>query len=254
MIEKNIKELQTPLGVVTVEADGKTIPFALTKLAPVDYICPDVTGRYRIDVDFIPDGRKHYLSCVLHPNQPILDDLESGENLECGGYYSKDEKIKVSIGLYGDGGYYRENGKEQRNDSFDYDAEITQRGGVFQNEYITLPFTKTTHYVFGVCWIMDCNREREAQTWYGADPWIMMDKSLTETTYVKLLSKNVTVETADGRCFSGVVSGYGSSIDGKEEFGVEEPFIEIQNGNSVTVLFKHEIRQLVAAPSDGSDS
>lgn len=246
-------ELLTPLGTVRVEADGTPIPFMLTQLGPLEYIGPDIAGRYRIDVDYVPDEQEHYLSCVLYPNQSITGGSESGENLECGGYYSVDERIKVSIGLHADGRYYWHNGKQCRNESFDYDAEITERGNAFQNEYITLPITKTTHYVFGVCWILDCNSEREVQTWYGADPWIMMQDHPVEISYGGYLYKTVTVETDTGKCFSGDVCSFGCSIDGREKYEREEPYIEVYNGADITVLFEHDIRRITVLQANTAE-
>lgn len=251
---KETTELWTPLGIVNVELDGTPIPFILTQLEPLEYTSPDIAGRYRIDVGFIPDGKEHFLSCSLHPNQPVSGGSESGENLECGGYYNKDESIKVSIGLHADGGYYWKNGKQIRNESFDYDAEIVQRGSVFHNEYITLPSTKTSHYVFGVCWILDCDNEREVQTWYGADPWIMLQDNPIETCYGWYLEKTVTIETKSGKSFSGDVCGFGCSIDGKEKYEREEPYIEVYDGDCITVLFEQEICRIVETPAAVSEN
>ena len=154
-------EFFIPLGKVTIEIDGAPISFKKTKLKPMKYLCPDVADRFMLEVDFEPDGKEHLISCCLCPSQPIKGYYESGEHLECYSYYSADEKVKATIGIEADSCDY------------DYDSLFKEENGIFYNTYAILPSTKTSHYVFGVCWIMDCDEERDAQTWFGADPTIM---------------------------------------------------------------------------------
>lgn len=167
-------ELITPLGTVTMEIDGQPVPFELTKLGPVDFICPDVAGRFMLEVNYEPDGKRHLLCCKLFSSEPVKHYSESGERLECHGYYSDDEKIKVSIGIESDACYMRsENGVLQRESEYDYDGYFEKQENAFSIGYELFDFTKTFHYVFGVSWIFDCDPERDSQTWYGADPTIM---------------------------------------------------------------------------------
>ena len=56
---------------------------------------------------------------------------------------------------------------------YDYDDLFEKRNGVYINAYVIIPFTKTSHFVFGVSWLNDCNSENDHQTWFGADPTIM---------------------------------------------------------------------------------
>jgi hypothetical protein len=49
-----------------------------------------------LEIDFEPDGSEHLISCCLHPSQHIAGYAESGECLMCYGYYSEDERTKVS--------------------------------------------------------------------------------------------------------------------------------------------------------------
>lgn len=169
-------ELITPLGTIQVLLDGSPIPCSTTQLEPIKNSCPDIAARYKIEVDFTPDGKKHLISCCLYPSQSVKGYSESGEDLECYGYYNDDETIKVSIGIEADTGYiYNNEGDLVRdNDEYDYDGEFMEKDGVFYNSYAILQFTKTTHYVFGVAWIFDCTSiERDTQTWFGADPTLM---------------------------------------------------------------------------------
>lgn len=172
-------EIVTPLGEITIEIDGSPAPFELTKLYPEEHICPDVAGRFMIEVDRLPDGKEHKISCVLRPSQPIKAFSESGERLECQGFYSIDEKTKVSVGIEADTNYYLgDDGKPHRGRcEFDYDGLFEERDNIFQISYCILEFTKTSHFVFGVCWIFECDSsEKDTQTWFGADP-TMMGKS-----------------------------------------------------------------------------
>ena len=169
-------ELITPLGKIQVLFDETPISYSITQLEVLENLCPDVVARYKIEVDYIPDGKEHLISCCLYPSQPVKGYSESGEHLECCGYYNNDETIKVSIGIEADTGYiFNDKGQLIRdNDEYDYDSEFMEKDGIFYNSYALLPFTKTTHYVFGVAWIFDCTSiERDTQTWFGADPTLM---------------------------------------------------------------------------------
>ncbi len=68
--------------------------------------------------------------------------------------------------------------------------------------------------------------------------------SYTESSYDEYLYKKVTIKCDDGQSFSGVVCSYGCSVDGKEEYGIEEPYIELDTGGSITVLFEHDIESI----------
>ena len=165
----------TPLGKIDILADGVPFPYTITALPPFDINNP-VDARYRIDVDFVPNGKPHLISCCLYPSQKVSGYIETGERLESYGYYSEDKKIKLSIGLEADTGYIRDNnGKMIRvGDEYDYDGQFDKIDGVFYNSYALLPFTKTTHYVFGVAWIFDATTpEKDVLTWYAADPYLM---------------------------------------------------------------------------------
>lgn len=167
-------QLLTPLGRITVELDGRSVPFELTKLRPDDRLCPDVSDRYMLEIDFKPDHCEHLISCCLHPSQPVSGYSESGERLMCYGYYNKDESIKVSIGVESDVWYLRDKGgKLQRCSEYDYDDPFEKQDGVYINSFQLFPFTKTSHYVFGVSWLNHCSSENDSQTWFGADPTVM---------------------------------------------------------------------------------
>lgn len=167
--------IETPLGKVDILVDGMPVSYSVTQLEPLKVLCPDVDKRYKIEVDFEPDGKEHLISCILTPSQPVKGYSESGELLECYGYYSEDETIKVSIGIEAETGYmYNSKGELIRVcDRYDYDGEFEEKNGVFYNSYWVLPITKTSHYVFGIAWILKCNEETDFQTNFGADPTIM---------------------------------------------------------------------------------
>ena len=70
--------------------------------------------------------------------------------------------------------YLGNDGKPHRGKSeYDYDGLFEERDGEFYVSYCLLEFTATTHFVFGVCWIFDCDDDRETQTRFGADPTMM---------------------------------------------------------------------------------
>ena len=154
----------TPMGDITILIDDIETRYVPLKGAPLENLCPDVLGRYQIEIQFLPDGKEHTISCVFPYNKSIKGYGESGEDLECQGFYDNN-CIKLSIGTEGETGIPTD---------YDYDIEYLNNG----MQYIIFPTTRTERYVFGVCWIDDINLEdqsremisRDTQTWFGADP------------------------------------------------------------------------------------
>ena len=166
-------ELITPLGKIQVLFDGAPISYSITQLEVLENLCPDVAARYKIEVDYIPDGKEHFISCCLYPSQPVKGYSESGERLECCGYYNEGQTIKVSIGMEADSecSFQIKGQWICHPNVYDYDGVFMEKDGRFYNSYAIQPSTKTTHYVFGVAWIFDCTSiDRDTQTWFGADP------------------------------------------------------------------------------------
>ncbi|MBE6835992.1 MAG: hypothetical protein E7515_07075 [Ruminococcaceae bacterium] len=166
--------LITPFGEIQIRADDKEIPIKVIKCGKNEKLCPDVLGLYRVEISFIPDGKKHIIRCEFIPDTDFKSFVESGENLECQSFYN-DNGMKMSIGLEGDSCY---NADGKRIDGFyDYDVKYLKKGMA----YSILPQTKTQKYVFGIAWINEIGSEkdkdgkRDIQTWFGADPTISMD-------------------------------------------------------------------------------
>lgn len=150
--------------------DGQPIDYSAQKGAGNDVLWPDVKNRYQIVVQYVPDGKEHSLSCVFSPTCLYQKGFESGERLECQAFYST-QRIKMSIGLECEAGYIE---GVRVCDAYDYDADYLDNGMA----YIIIPETKTTKYVFGIAWIddvgwddsIDDEHNRDAQTWFAADP------------------------------------------------------------------------------------
>ncbi|MBD5527116.1 MAG: hypothetical protein HDR02_01715 [Lachnospiraceae bacterium] len=151
--------LNTPLGEIEIYIDGRAVAYEEYPLS-YDETCPDLSGRYRINIDFVPDGASHSIACLIKGHiSNDSDCVESGERLECKGFYSG--TVKVSIGMEGDRGC----GGRKSVSGYDYENEYLDNGV----EYVILPFTKTRRYVFGIAWIEGAEGERDVQTWFGAD-------------------------------------------------------------------------------------
>lgn len=56
--------LSTPLGDIIILIDNKAISY---NAIPVnrDKTCMDIHGRYKIVIDFIPDGQEHQIKCLI---------------------------------------------------------------------------------------------------------------------------------------------------------------------------------------------
>lgn len=163
-------KLLTPFGKIKILIDSKPVPYDAQKGRKLENGCPNVLGRYHIVVRFIPDGKEHTIACVFEADGAYERSLESGEQLECQGFYN-DRRYKMSIGLEYD----------VISDEYDYDADYLENGMAF----LIGTKTKTECYTFGIAWIdnvgwndrndtIDKDSDRDAETWYGADPVLML--------------------------------------------------------------------------------
>lgn len=157
--------LLTPLGEIEVLIDAVPLSYHAVE-CPCDKTCPDLTGRYTIKVELLPDGKTHEIQCRIKNHiASEQDGIESGERLELKSFYR--DSCKVSIGMEGEADYFIDG---TRAGSYDYDNEYLEDGVA----YITFPDTETKEFVFGIAWIEDVNEENDVQTWFGADPTIMI--------------------------------------------------------------------------------
>ena len=164
--------LVTPLGRIYILIDGEKTPYIAKEGQKIEHLCPNLLGRYQIEIQVTPDDNKHVLACIIDCCQEIKRDIESGERLECQSFYN-DDRVKLSIGLLGEcWGYSR---GELININNDYDIEYLENGMA----YITLEETKTDKFTFGISWIDDVgfndtltseNQKRDTETWFGSDP------------------------------------------------------------------------------------
>lgn len=158
--------LITPLGEIEIRIDNNPISYT-AELVPNDRLCPVLLGRYKIVVDFIPDSKKHSISCCIKTHIPSQEDfIETGERLELKSFYK--DKIKLSIGMEGDTGYIG----NQRCSEYDYDNDYLNNGATYE----ILDFTKTRRFIFGIAWIECIDEDTDLQTWNGADPTLFRNK------------------------------------------------------------------------------
>ena len=95
-----MKRLNTPLGDISIKINEKEISYEYKKCAN-DRTCPNLLGRYLIEIISKPTGEEYSISCEIIKNQSLRSDVETGEMLECIGFYGK-ERVKLSIGAYGE--------------------------------------------------------------------------------------------------------------------------------------------------------
>lgn len=160
-------KLLTPFGEIKILIDSKPVPYDAREGRKLENGCPNVLGRYQIVVHFIPDGKEHTIACVFESNNAYERIPESGERLECQGFYNT-HRYKMSIGVECD----------MISDEYDYSADYLENGMAFRIG----TKTKTEIYTFGIAWIdnvgwddpVDGNNDRDCETWYGADPVLML--------------------------------------------------------------------------------
>ena len=160
----DVKYLETPFGKVKIFIDDIEISYSAVKKQPNERFCPDIVGRYRIDVDFTPDGKEHEIKCIIDKISYSDRAPESGEMLECQAFYNTDN-WKLSIGVECETGFLPDG--KRWSDRYDYDARYLENG----MSYVILTETKEEHFVFGIAWIDNVEDEhaRDVQTWFAAD-------------------------------------------------------------------------------------
>ena len=168
------QKLETLFGDIEIQIDGVPAPYTAKRLPSIEVLCPDVTDRYVIVVRFQPDGLEHRISCVFSPICKYNRGPESGEFMECQGFYN-DDRIKMSIGAFTDCVFIDDKVQPMVYD--DFDVDYLENG----MSYVVLPHTRTNHYEFTIAWIDGVDwhdeddsesRKRDTQVWYAADPTI----------------------------------------------------------------------------------
>lgn len=160
-----VKILSTPLGNIIILVDDTQLNYDAISVKR-NITCKDVCGRYKIIIDFTPDGQEHQIMCIVDGYEKTDDDyIDTGENLELKNFIKNN--IKLSIGMEGDTGYYPDG--TRINNYYDYDNKYFDNGVSYQ----ILKNTHTNKFVFGIAWIDNPQQDNEVQTWYGADPSIM---------------------------------------------------------------------------------
>ena len=82
--------------------DGKTIKYTAQNMGVMDRLCLDVDGRFCIKVEFVPDGERHTISCIIKSHIPSdKDGVESGEQLALKSFYKGHSKLFDSVFMSG---------------------------------------------------------------------------------------------------------------------------------------------------------
>lgn len=162
--ENNMEYLETPFGKVKILIDDIEVTYCAVKKQPNERLCPNVVGRYHIDVDFAPDGKEHEIKCIIEELSCSDRGPESGEMLECQAFYNTDN-WKLSIGVECETGFLTDG--RRWSERYDYDARYLDNG----MSYVILKETKEEHFKFGIAWIdnVEDDHARDVQTWFAAD-------------------------------------------------------------------------------------
>ncbi len=144
-------KINTPFGKISILIDGNDFKYTSKKLKLLED-APHVKGRYLIEIDFTPDGKKHTISCVLNDMKNYKSSQESGEDVQSIVFYNE-ENWALEIGVRGEQWIYcLKDGIWQVDESFwhrDYDIEYLKKG----ISYTIMPDTVTDKYIFCFAWI-----------------------------------------------------------------------------------------------------
>lgn len=149
--------LASPFGEIRMQLDGIDQCFDFRCIDPC-HLYTDVDAVYRMQYDYVSDGKEHLLRFIL-VDSPVKGDPETGERLEATSFYVKDGKI--TLGCTASFGDYLDY-------DYDFDGSLLKDG----IEIFIFPTTKSQTFDFGVSWLLKCTEENDVQTWFGADPFV----------------------------------------------------------------------------------
>lgn len=142
--------MSTPLGDIEIYIDNEKVEYTVKNIGASKRLCPDISGRFCIEILYEPDGRQHTISCRIKDYlASSRDGIESGERLELKSFYR--ENTKLSIGMEGDAGYYMKQINTQMielnntiNKLADFQTEILENNDLRNEEIQRLQTLETT--------------------------------------------------------------------------------------------------------------
>ena len=138
-----MNHLQTPLGEITVLADG--LPVAYTAVQKQNRYTSEC---YRI---YVPSNGYSEIACVLlSQDTDLRGEASSGEGYLCMEFIN--ESTKLSIGM-----------------AVDEAATPKYKSEVIENGLAYGDISHIEPLIFGIAWVCDYT-ENDVRTWYAADP------------------------------------------------------------------------------------
>ena len=167
--------IQTPLGIIEITKDGRNVDCLIRKMRN-DNRCPELSGRFAVLVDYIPDGQTHTISCCIKGYRGSKNDfIEPDERVDIKSFCKG--TTKLSLGLFSD--VPDEWGKVP-DEPLDYWTEYLKNGV----QYYIRAGAKQAIYPFSVAWTDRRSDKNEDQTSYGADPTIWWDEVCAEESFL----------------------------------------------------------------------
>jgi hypothetical protein len=165
-----MSNLKTPLGEILILIDKQEIAYDFQELSQNDSHFSGVDARFKIVIDFEPDGKMHSISLKLKPSTKVRGFVEAGDFLNALAIYNGNESIKMTVGLKGDSGYFYKDGRLQRDPYClsDYDDVACEKSLTIS--YELLKTTKTSRYFFAVAWTQEVTDVSDTHTWFAGDP------------------------------------------------------------------------------------
>lgn len=179
--------LITPFGSIHIKIDDLETEYIAVKLPLGGHGYSGAAARYAIRIDVKPDGYKHNIDCRLSDIPQFVEGRpESGEDLECMTFSNSDGTTDLTIACLGET-WEMGCSIESLERGYDYDAVTLQDG----MRYTVMPATRTSEYIFGICWKEGITDPQDLDTWFGADPnlfgFYCIDPAIGTITYDILL-------------------------------------------------------------------
>ena len=163
-MEGDMKELITPFGTVWVMIDDEFVEFELIEIETEP---GSMDGCFLIKAFCMPDGSMHRVSCCFSPVPGLEKYGESGERYLTAVFYDNKKDTQLTIGLVANDIYYDENGKQYGYESYDFSTNFTETESIYISYYQTMPYTKTSHFAFGIAWVTKNAKDRESPFFYA---------------------------------------------------------------------------------------
>lgn len=78
------------------DIDNEKVEYTVKNIGASERLCPDISGRFGIEMLYEPDGKQHTISCRIKKyHASSRDEIEPGERLKLKSFYRENTKLSI---------------------------------------------------------------------------------------------------------------------------------------------------------------